>query len=283
MLEINGKMYKLCLFDTNALSSFLQNPQGWVKYYFDEFGASDTVLSYSIFSLAELYYRKELFNEYIDFFSQKFPSVVLDGHESLLIKEIDEYSSDIKINPMVLTPYAIFGEGTAKNKLISVIEKSDFVKRTEYWKNSQNSFIADMINQRDDYKKDKSKFTINDIEDFVDLFILSQLLVRDMPSKLNNVPIEEIDYLKFKSLKSISLITFYKFYQDDRKAKNSDMFDIMISSLLPYVDYFISEANLCDNIYQIQKRHNFLENLKTYRIKDIQKEIKLLSKVIEKQ
>ena len=90
MIELSGKEYKLCLFDTNALSYFLLSPKEWIEYLNHKFDLSRTIICYSVFTLSELWCRPELFEKYLDFFSI-FPSAVLEGHESIFQKEIKNY------------------------------------------------------------------------------------------------------------------------------------------------------------------------------------------------
>lgn len=272
MININGKMFNLCLFDTNALSSFLQNTDNWITFYKDEFSLDDTIICYSVFTLSELYYRKELFEKYLDFFSI-FPSAVLDGHESIFQKEVDNYQLDKEINPIVMIPSILKEEGlTAKEALLKVIKDSGFVTKTEYWRQGQKEVLDGITTLKKNYPPKKEKYSRKEIDEFNFIVTTSQIGIR------NRSFAEEIlssgQYInldEFNSIKCTSYFVFYKFYPDNRKPIKSDVFDIIISSLLPYVDFFITEGNMHEIIKQIQKNHDFLKNIKPYKLKEINK------------
>lgn len=65
---------------------------------------------------------------------------------------------------------------------------------------------------------------------------------------------------------------FYKFYPDQRKPILSDVYDIIISSLLPYVDCFITEGHQFDAIQKIKKVDSFLDHLEVKSIKEFLKQ-----------
>lgn len=272
MIRINNKDYSLVLFDTNALSSFLQNPMEWIRYYADEFSLSSSIISYSVFTLSELYYRQELFSKYIEIFSE-FPSVILDGHESIFLKEIDNYAIGADISPIIVAPFAINEPSmTRKEILLKVIENSGFVSKTEYWKSGQEEVLSGIINLKNNYPPKKDKYTIKEVEHFNFIVSTSQIGIRNHAFAKNIISTgEAINLERFLSLKCTSYFVFYKFYPDNRKPINSDVFDIMITALLPYVDSFITEGNMFEIIKRIQRNHNFLDELVPYKLKDINK------------
>lgn len=274
MIELSGKEYKLCLFDTNALSYFLLSPKEWIEYLNHKFDLSNAIICNSVFTLSELWYRQELFEKYLDFFSI-FPSAVLEGHESIFQKEINNYESKIIPNPIALTPFAINDPNlTPKQRLKYVIEKSDFINRTDYWKKGCQEMLDGIIESKRNYPFKKDKYSKKDIEDFCLRASTNQIGLRNKSfakSIINKG--SSIDLNLFPSIRCTSYIIFYKFYPDNRKPIQSDVFDIMISSLLPYVDFFITEGNLFNIIKIIQKRHDFLCDLKVYSVKQIKKDI----------
>lgn len=270
---INNTEYKLCLLDTNVLSELLKNPKEWLIYLSDTFSLANTILCYSIFSLSELFSRKDLFEKYIEIFST-FPSAILDGYHSIFEKEKNNYNTDIKINPLVIAPFAIREPNlNAKQKLTKVIKDSGFTERTEYWINSRQEILNGILDLKKNFPRTKSTYSIDEIENFNFIASTQQLGLRD--KKFANkmlVDGQKIDLDKFLSIKSTSYVVFYKFYSTDRKPVLSDVFDIIISSLFPYVDFVLTEGNLCEIIKTIQNRHNFLKHLVGYSLKDINKQ-----------
>ena len=274
MIELNGNKYKLCLFDTNVLSDFLINPKDWIGYLGRKFDISQTVICYSVFTLSELYRRQELFEKYIDFFAT-FPSTLLDGHESIFQKEIEKYKSRERPNPIVLAPFAIKESRlTAKQRLRHIIEKSDFIARTDYWIKGQQQILDGIVELKKNYLSKNDKYSKKEVEEFCFIASIDQIILRDSNFAKSVIDKgENINLEFFPSVKSTSYVVFYKFYPDNRQPLLSDVFDILISSLLPYVDYFLTESNLSNIIKIIQKRHKALSGLKTYSLKQIRKEM----------
>ncbi len=270
MLEINGNTYKLCLIDTNVLSNLLKSPKDWIEYLHRAFNIEKTVICYSIFSLSELWYKPDLFQKYLDVFSE-FPSAVLDGHESIFVKETDNYQIKKVINPVALTPFAIHEPSMSpRERLAYVLEKSPFIGRTEYWKNSQNKVLESIVGLKENYPPENKKYTKQEIEFFCFVTGTTQVGLRNkgfadgiMGQKM------AIELDRFPSIKTTSYVVFYKFYPDNRNPEPSDIFDIFISSLLPYVDFFVTERNLKHIINQIQKKHDFLLNVECFTMKQI--------------
>lgn len=278
MIKVNDNEYKLLLLDTNALSDLLKNTKGWIEYINKVFSISKSVICYSVFSLSELSKNKVIFNDYLKFFSI-FPSLILDGHEAIFNKELSIYSNPSKeVNPITITPYAIFDKNikSPEIRLRRVLEMSGFYDRTDYWIDSRESVLENIINLKDNYKPKGIKFTKKEIEEFVYLATVQQVMLRNLKfaEKIVKIDKSEIDINKFPSIVATSYVVFYKFYPDKRKPEPSDIFDIMISSLLPYVDYFITEGHLCEIIKKVQNIHNFPTDLTIYSIRGIIKEIK---------
>lgn len=274
MIELNGNKYKLCLFDTNTLSNLLMHPKEWIEYLNHKFDISQTIICYSIFTLSELWYRQELFEKYIDIFAT-FPSVILDGHESIFQKEINNYKCKRKPNPIVLAPFAINKPRlTSKQRLKHIIEKSDFITRTDYWTKGQQQILDGIVELKKNYPPKNDKYSKKEIEDFCLIASTDQIILRNSNFAKNIIKKGcNIDLELFPSVQSTSYIVFYKFYPDNRQPLPSDVFDILISSLLPYVDYFLTEGNLSNIIKITQNRHDIFCDLKTYSLKQIRKEM----------
>ncbi|OHD19827.1 MAG: hypothetical protein A2Y34_10400 [Spirochaetes bacterium GWC1_27_15] len=274
MITINGNQYKLCLFDTNALSNFLINPKDWINYFDKKFSISKTIISYSVFSLSELWFRQELFEKYINFFSI-FPSVILDGYNSIFEKEISNYYKNTKINPIVIAPCAIKDSNlTPLERLKKVIENSGFILKSNDWKKNREEILNGIIDLKKNYPSKKDNYNLDEIEDFNFLATTSQIIMRkkEFAEKIIKNK-KEINLKNFPSIITTSYVVFYKFYPDNRKPLLSDVFDIIISSLLPYVDIVLTEGNLCDIIKKIKLKHKFLNSLECYSLKDVKKEI----------
>lgn len=272
MIQINNVGYKLCLFDTNALSSFLQNEEQWITYYDRVFGIGQTIICYSSFTIAELYFRRELFDKFIEIFSV-FPSVVIDGYEGIFEKELQGYDSNLPVNVIALAPFTVHEPNMTKSEALKVaLENSDFKKKAELWREGRSEIIDGMIDLKKNYQPKGKNYTLSEIENFVFMTSITQIGLRSREFARRVLKTKEVINLdKFASIKAMSYVLFYKFYTDQRKALKSDVFDIIISSAFPYVDFCITEGNLCEILKRIQVRHSYLMDLKFYSLKDVQR------------
>jgi hypothetical protein len=274
MIEINGKKYSLCLFDTNALSELLISPKNWLNYFANEFGLGNTFISVPAFSLSELYYRKELFQKYIITFS-KFPSVILEGYHALFEKEVDSYFNRNYVDPICIAPFANSEPNMKKETILKkVFKKSGFTSKTEYWKNGLKDVLDGMLDLKQNYPPKDGSYSLSEIEHFQSLATSHQIAIRDA-NFVKSLEKQQaiLDFQRFPSVMAKSYFVFYKFYLGNKKPVENDVFDIIISSLFPYVDYLITEGNNSEIVRQIQYRHNFLSNLLVYKVKDIKRKI----------
>ena len=140
--------------------------------------------------------------------------------------------------------------------------------------NNKQVVLDNIIERMENFPPDKNgKYSTGRIEEFVDKVILQQL--NDFYSEWTSQQLlkqEVIRTEKFKSLKAQLLVTFWKFYLlKDRKARKSDVFDMAIVSILPYVDLVITEKNMKNDIDQIKKKKLLFMNLKTMTVNDLRK------------
>lgn len=273
MITLNRNKYKLCLLDTNGLSLLLKDPKKWFNFLHNEFNLGKTILCYSVYTIGELKVKEELFEKFLELFSS-FPSVVLDGLDSLFKKEVSSYDSNSIINPILFAPHGIEVNDPNRLSLIrTLFQNKDINEKFEYWKNGRTDVIEGILELIKNFPPKGEKYTVKEINRFVELAGFSQLAIRDATfckSILDKKRVVNIK--KFPSINMITLFVFYKYYKDRRiNPKESDVFDLIISSLIPYVDIFISEGNSIEILRQIKRNHNYPKDLDYYSIKEIAK------------
>ncbi|MCP3683684.1 MAG: hypothetical protein GY861_13445 [bacterium] len=186
-------------------------------------------------------------------------------------------NSDHELNPITITPFALYDKNISSPevRLRNVLKLSRFYERTDYWIKSRESILENIINLKNNFKPAGEKYTKKEIKEFVDLVSIQQVILRNLEFAQNTVNIEkkEIDINQFPSIITKSYVVFYKFYSDNKRPSSSDVIDIIIASLLPYVDFFITEGHLCEIIKKVQSIHNYLTNLQSFSIRQIMKEI----------
>ena len=274
MINLNGSDYRLCMLDTNAMSELLIDFPNWFSYLESTFTHPPIVISISVFTLIELRSRKELFDKYVEVFSV-IPSVVLDSHESILAKEIDNYERKETIQPVVIAPSTLGDKNLSPSERIeSVLEKSGFISRSKYWKGGAESILDGMLSLKSNFPPKGKSYTKSEEETFVENASIKQIgmRARSFAKKILDGQMEfHLD--RFPSVITTSHVVFNKFYRTTRKPHVSDVFDLIISAVLPYVDIFVTEGNLAEIVRQIQSRHGRLINLRIETVKAIKKVI----------
>lgn len=263
MIEINGNNYKLCLLDTNILSYALLNFKEFVTQFKIKYDESFTVICFSAFTISEIQKRSELLEKFANIFSQ-YPALILDGHESLFIKEKNMFLKREIVDPILFCTHTFDSD-----ELYTIITDEKLSQRTSYWKDNREYILDGILNLKSNFESKENKFSNNEIEEFITKASVEQIAKRDIKFVKkalgnNQTPMPN----DFPSIKAQAYCVFYKFYTDNRKPILSDIYDILIFSSLPYVDYFVTESNLSEHIKQIQNRHKELKNLQVYSIKD---------------
>lgn len=74
---------------------------------------------------------------------------------------------------------------------------------------------------------------------------------------------------KVPSFRIMTELVFYKFYPDQRKPIDSDVYDITISLTFPYTNAVITEGNIKEIVNKIKRRTNFLKDLEVRTIREM--------------
>lgn len=272
MVEINGKQYKLCLLDTNAISEMIKNHDDEFPKYFNNLFREGFIPSFSLFSIIELQQKPNLFSTFLDIFSV-FPSVILKGHNQILDEEIQNYPQHQKISPLLLSLVAIkpFETLSKRQTVAKLFESEPFSSYSKKYVANRNKDLNKMIANAQTYLAASGKYSKTEIWLYMQLFVLQQLLLQKQSFVEMRGGRDAIDVNAFPSLLMMAYSIFYKFYEDRlRKPSESDVFDIVISALVPYADAFITERNQAEALKKIRnKEKSFLMDLKILTIKDL--------------
>lgn len=272
MITVNNKQIRLCLLDTNVLSELLKNKDAFFKRFCELYPFSNYVHCYSIFSIIELKRSGYLYEKFLDVFSL-IPSLIMNSHEAIYQEEMKHYiDRNHRIKSWVIPPFAIKSESnmSPRQKLEYVLSQPENVEKEKYWLDSCDKILTGILSLKENYLPAGKCYTKNGILQFVDIATSTQIVLRSpdfVKKSLDSGKAIDIDL--FPSIKSYIYIVFYKFYPDARKPKKSDVFDIIISSLLPYVDAFVTESHQNETINKIKKVDKLLNHLDNRSIKSI--------------
>lgn len=267
MIEANGNLYKLALVDTCIISEFIkQRGQSFSKKLILKF-CEDSIPSFSIQTFKELKFVPDLYDEFFSIF-RSFPSLVMKDHEKIYEEELSYYEEKRQINPgltnLFNNPFS--KENLDIKKVMELLYTPEMQKKFE---NDKSIILEGILSLKKNYPAKNQRYTKKEIEEFVESAVLTQLVLRNrewVQKKLDREKVIEID--RFPSLKIMAYVIFYKFYISDRKPQLSDVPDILMASLYPYIDVVLLEKNQAEMIRQIQTRHSFCTQLEVHTMRD---------------
>jgi hypothetical protein len=271
VLTANGTKYPLCLLDTLAVSEMTKRPEGaHARFY--EWALSATpcfVPCFSPFTLIELRRKPELFEQFIDLFAP-FPCILLKGYEELLQDEVANYSNPSPVDAVSLVFTTEGGEGNLLTNLPSILEAPALKALEDGWNAVRGQIVEGMRALVDNYPPSGNKYRPAEVRTFIEIAGFSQLVYRAkefVDAVVGRDEVVNID--AFPSLKASLYATFHKFYVDPtRRPSDSDAFDIIISSALPYVEAVITEAHLAETLRKTKRLDNLLGDLQIFTLRD---------------
>lgn len=267
MIMLNGREYKLLLVDTNILIEAVRNPTREFANLIKLSTGGKYIICLTLFSLLEIKKSPKLYQQFLELFSN-FPCAILKSHEQLLSDEVANYLSQKKINPiLVAAPGRLASSNSIKDILELAFKNHQIASDAEKWIASRESVVSGIESLVPNFTSEGVKYSKKNIRNFVQLAGFQQIGIRQFnfaQSVINSGKAVEID--QFPSIKLTTLVVFYKFYVDKRKSRISDAFDILIFSVLPYVDAIITENHFVDMLKKIKSQDNFVDHVETYTI-----------------
>ncbi len=267
MIEANGNQYKLVLIDTCIISEFIKqwghpfSRKVLLKFF------EDSIPSFSIQSFKELKFAPNLYEKFFVVF-EKLPSFVMKDHEQIYREEISSYEEE-KMIDAVLTNRFNNPFSTQNLNIKKTVDLIFTEKFQEKFKKDKIVILDGILSLKQNYPAKNDKYTKKEIDDFVEAAVLKQIVLRNRDWAKEKVDIEEpVQIERFPSLMMMGYIIFYKFYISGRKPQLSDVPDILMASLYPYVDVLFVEKNQAEMIRQIKTRHSFCTELEVHTMKD---------------
>jgi hypothetical protein len=270
MFQANGKKYKAYLIDSNIVISTLKDK--------DNFGSKvlnivlkDGIFVFSPVTLHEISMDLSVYNEFKKCFLV-LPSLLCISRDDIVKKECEYYFSQKKLS---ITDLSILINESLFNKqnlsIEKIIDHHVSSQKGKLYKSNEKDNFFDMV-------KDKTVGFINKDEKNGKKAIQNsiELYAYQLTAQLNYSFAREIsdqkmalDVKRVPSSLSTSYIYHYKFMFSRRKGEPSDISDILISNILPYIDVFLTENSLASNIKEIKHTFGFFQNLEVMTSKDI--------------
>jgi hypothetical protein len=266
MITLNNRTYKLVLIDTCIVSELFKRKGDFSKGII-EFLVAGRIPCFAIETIKELKSAPDLFIDFFNLFTF-FPSFILKDLDSLLEEEINNYANNNIIDPILIR----LSKDPRKQESFDIISFVNSYLTDNYitkFKDGQKIALEGILGLKPNYKPKNKSYSKSEIENFVEIVTYQQLVNKYITwCKQMNESKKTIDINKFPSLQIQCYLVFYKFYINNRKPKLSDIPDILMASLYPYVDEVITEKNQAEILRQIQNKHNLFTNLLFYTIKD---------------
>jgi hypothetical protein len=272
MIELNGNKYRLCLIDTNAISEMVKNPTVEFKN-FNIWALSQKpsyIPSFSLLSIMEMRQKQEVYLKFLSIFGL-WPCIILKSEEQLFNEELSSYP-----NPSAINPVLVAGVGSVKpdqrlDKLLDIVfSRKEVAEKEKMWMKDRISVANDIASLVSNYPPNANTYTIKEIHAFIEMAGFQQIALRapKFAKRLvdSKVP---INISAFPSLKMSLYTVFYKFYVDERKHIESDVFDILISAPTPYIDAIITERHQAEVIKKIKRHDDFIDHVDVKIIKDL--------------
>lgn len=272
MLNVKGKNYKCYLLDANIIISLLKDREGFGSQVID-LVLNDGIFVFTPTTLWEISIDEALFEDFKDIFFT-LPSILISSENEIVRKECENYDqkNNISISDIGIPFNKIYFEGhnididelvgqcvsSSKSKGYKEFEKEAFLSFKE---KSDLAFMGK-------YQYQDKKVVSNSIK-----LLAYEWVVDHVPefARSCNENDAELSVGSFPSLLSKSYIYHYKFMSPNRKGEASDLSDILVSGALPYVDCYLTENSIANNIREIEHRYGFYKDLKVYVTRDINK------------
>lgn len=240
----------------------------------------DGIMAVSAHSIWELKSAPTVYNEVLDVITT-LPSILLKSESDFFDEEYVNFSNvtNTTISPLTihLLRYQHLKGGLDILELIN--QKVTDSKNEQFRKERTETF--QMLASKPSNIYSREELTSPSIIDSSVSLAAFQLAASYRPKEIQKYIEEKKEAFpiqNFKSLLSICYILHYKYLQSERKSTESDVQDILMSAAYPYVDIVITEANQCEYIKQIKKRHNFLTNLEAISMRQVKTESYINSK-----
>lgn len=261
---------KLVQLDTNALSNIVKAKDEFLPRLLKRYDVDNYVFCYSPFSILEIKKSQFLYENFCEVFSL-LPSFLLKGYFHIWNEEIQNYRNKkvVDCRHFCLHDIDTQRKMLAPQHVRSIFSHPKLEKAFAEWEIEKRTVFSKILKAREDHGANLG-YNAADILNFVRGDTFLQIKAHDETFVLKeNLDSEAFDLSRFPSFKTTSFLTYFKWHNDGRKPVLSDLYDLLISCTAPYVDIFVTEAQVADSIKKTRKIDNFLDRLEVLTVRDI--------------
>lgn len=271
MIKINGNDYRLVLLDTNALSEFSKHDESLRRFISWSMGPVKFVPCFSQFSLLEVRHRPDVY-ELVKRAFGILPCLMVKSHEQLLADEVDRYPDPSDIDPTLLGFSMVGGEGMDIDRVLEVAFGDEYIRgREKYWNDGRKGIVEGIASLVPNYPPAGDTYTPSEARYFIEHTSFSQIAMRqaNFATQAVSVAKQMVDIDAFPSVKATAFAVWHKFYADrNRRPTQSDAYDIIIASAIPYMDAVITESHLAESLRKTQRLDDFIKDVEIYTLRD---------------
>jgi len=250
----------------------MKRPDPVMRHFFERIKPNEYIPCFSIFTILELRENSFVYERFLETYS-KFPSLILKSLDQLFQDELTTYPDFSKVSPILISSPGILAPKNQKlaDILNIAFSKAEILELANKWNSERGSILEGILGLVKNYPPENRKYTKKEIRSFIEMAGFQQIAYRAYDFAQQAVKEgKPVMVDSFPSTKMTTFTVFYKFYTDERRPQESDPFDIIISSAIPYVDTFITEKHQAGVLKKIKQQDKFIENLEVLKLNDLQ-------------
>ena len=213
MVEINGTNYNLCLLDTNAVSEIVKNRNEEFKKYLDKLFPEKYIPCFSVFTIAELQQRQDLFSKFMDLFTF-FPSGIVKGHGDVIKEEIENYPNYQKIFPLSMSVVGLqpYKDYTKRETVELLFNSEPYTKYRKQHLAQRQQVLSDIESNIKSFFDERGKYTETEMWIYLHWYVLQEIYIRSSKfAEIRRKNHIQIDIKAFPTILMMAYVTFYKF------------------------------------------------------------------------
>ena len=268
MIELNGHQYKVALLDTNIVSDMLKDQHGFGRRLLSRIGFGDTIPSLTLYTIKEIQRSPGLYGSLLQFVAVV-PTLILKTFTVLLDDEVGAYPTPSKVNPVLLSPLGIIpSEGLSRvQTLRELFDSPDVAARMKELEDGREALLELFKTRSVEYREHGVRPTRKTIRAFGRAVCLDQLQASH-PAWLKENSVT-LDLDAFPSVKAMAYSVLIRYASDARKPRLSDVLDVPIAGVLPYVDVAGIESHQAEVLRKIGRMDPFLTHVDVFTIREI--------------
>lgn len=264
MLKINGTNYKLCFIDTCIISQVLRDNH-FAQEILKKIENEKWFLVISLYNIIEIKKTNDenFITKFFDLFNT-IPCIVFKNYNQLLRLEIENFRKNI--NPSELSIQCF---GTGLNRRMEDYFCTTSFEKFEKEYNLEETLILESIINNVSQGRDVSVFKYVKDSTFLRVARENASFIERTIAMYKNGEVEKKEEVEkyFPSVRMTNFSIYYKFINDKRNPELSDVRDIIMTSLFPYVDIVLIERQQAEMLRQVKKKDDIVRHLQIYKRK----------------